>query len=107
MVRFTRMAAVALTCLAVSGCAYQLNGWLYTDVGVPGRAQDLPAGVSHAGAKEGKSCGNSILGLVATGDASIDAARRAGGITNILVVDHHFTNILGLFSTLCTVVRGN
>ena len=107
MVRFTRMAAVALTCLAISGCAGTLTGFLYTDLALPGRAQDLPAGVSHAGAKEGKSCGNSILGLVATGDASIDAARRAGGINNVLVVDHHYTSILGLFATYCTVVRGN
>ena len=107
MVRFTRLAGVALVCLTMSGCAGVLNGFLYTDVGLPGRAQDLPAGSNHAGTKEGKSCGSSILGLVATGDASIDGARRAGGITTILVVDHHYTTILGLFSTLCTNVRGN
>ena len=47
------------------------------------------------------------LGIIATGDASIDAAKKAGGITNVASVDHDSTSILGLFATFCTVVKGN
>ena len=38
--------------------------------------------------KEGKACGTSILGGVAQGDASIAAAKAAGGITKVTSVDH-------------------
>ena len=48
-----------------------------------------------------------ILGLIATGDSSIDAAKKAGGIKDVSSVDHDSTSILGLFGTFCTVVKGN
>ena len=48
----------------------------------------------------------SILGLVAIGDASIDAAKSAGGIAQVASVDHHSFSILGIYGTLCTQVKG-
>lgn len=56
--------------------------------------------------KAGKSCGSNILGLVATGNTSIDAAKKKGGITKVATVDFEGTSILGLYSTVCLVVRG-
>ncbi len=53
--------------------------------------------ISNAGAsKVGTAEATSILGLVATGDVSIDAAAKAGGITKIHHVDEECTAILGI-----------
>ena len=49
---------------------------------------------------------SNILGLVTIGDASINAAARAGGITRISHVDRRQTSILGVISTYETIVHG-
>jgi hypothetical protein len=56
--------------------------------------------------KEGKACANTIMGLVATGDASISAAKAAGGITEVAHVDHSAKSILGVVAEFCTIVKG-
>jgi len=43
---------------------------------------------------------------VATGDASISAAKAAGGITEISHVDHSAKNIVGIIAEFCTIVKG-
>jgi hypothetical protein len=57
--------------------------------------------------KEGKACGQSILGAVAQGDASIMAAKANGGITKVSSVDHTAKSILGIWGEWCTIVKGN
>jgi len=57
--------------------------------------------------KEGKACMDTILGLVARGDASVRAAKAAGGITEVSVVDHSARNFLNIVGEYCTIVRGN
>lgn len=56
--------------------------------------------------KEGKACANTILGMVATGDASISAAKKAGGITTVAHVDHSAKSIVGIVAEFCTIVYG-
>jgi hypothetical protein len=56
--------------------------------------------------KEGKACAQSIMGFVATGDASISAAKAAGGITEVAHVDHSAHSILGIVADYCTIVKG-
>ena len=58
------------------------------------------------GTKTGKACAMSILELVALGDASISAAKKEGGITQVAHVDYDVMNILGVYGTVCTVVVG-
>jgi hypothetical protein len=58
------------------------------------------------GPKSGESCAMSILGLVATGDASVDTAAHLAGITTVSHVDHRTSNILGIYGEYCTVVHG-
>lgn len=77
-----------------------VQGWLYTGV------QSGLAVSAQAGPKTGEACAMSILGLIATGDASIDTARRNGGITSISIVDEKSTQILGLYASHCTIVHG-
>ncbi len=56
--------------------------------------------------KTSKACAQSVLGLVAFGDASIETAKRSGGITKVATVDHETFNIFYFFGQYCTVVYG-
>jgi hypothetical protein len=97
-------ALAALVALSAMGCMAVYSpaiGVLYAEVYGP-----IDAGTA-VGNKEGVSCAQSILGLVATGDASIKAAARDGGITKIDSVDHYTRNILGILGEFCTIVRGS
>ncbi|MBX3025071.1 TRL-like family protein [bacterium] len=98
------MMLTAASALFVSACQPVMSpaiGLFYADVKGP------IAATSTAGTKQGQSCARSILGIVATGDASIEAAKRAGGIREVSSVDHHTTNMLGIVGDFCTVVTGN
>jgi len=75
-------------------------GALYLDVKGPVTA------TSSSGTREGKACAQTILGMVGTGDASIDTAKRVGGITEVSSVDHSSKSILGITGEYCTIVRG-
>jgi len=89
----------------ISGCqivASPALGSIYTELQY-GDTATTATGAS----REGKACVQTILGLVATGDASIVAAKRAGGITTVSSVDHTAKSILGFFGEWCTVVKGN
>jgi hypothetical protein len=77
-------------------------GQFYTEVKLPVSATSNP----NTATKTGTSLCTSILGMVATGDASIEAAKQAGGITKVIHVDHHVKNILGIYGTYTTVVYG-
>lgn len=104
MKRFTAGLAGLIGVAMLSGCmavASPAIGVWYTDVYGPIDAGDT------VGSKEGKSCAQSVLALVATGDASIKAAAKAGGITKIASVDHYTRNILGVLGEFCTIVRGS
>ena len=97
-----------LTALAVvtllTGCAASMSpttGFLYTDVKGP-----LAATSNAASPKVGTAICTSILGLVATGDASVETAMKNGGITKIHHVDYHSTGILGIFATFTVTVYG-
>ena len=57
--------------------------------------------------KTGKACADSILGLVARGDASVRAAKQNGGITEVTSVDHSARNFLNIVAEWCTLVRGH
>ena len=95
--------AIALALLLPLGCVYSPTGpgILYMDVKGPmGPAKGTDTG------KVGRACANTFLALFAVGDASIETAKRDGGITEVTTVDHHSTNILG-FGSFCTVVTGS
>ena len=99
------LAVIALVGLSLSGCqivASPMLGGIYNETKYGDVATD-EAGAS----KEGKACGQSILGWVATGDASVAAAKAGGGITKVASVDHFAKNILGILGEWCTSLRGN
>ena len=95
------VAVVAVAAL-LTGCASPYpQGILYTELKLPTAAT---SNATVAKEKVGISMCTSILSWVATGDASIDAAMKNGGITKIHHVDWDAKNILGLYGEYkCTV----
>ncbi|MDD5507183.1 MAG: TRL-like family protein [Bacteroidales bacterium] len=88
----------------LAGCAVvktPLTGFIYSDVKAP-FAVTSNTGADRVGTAEATS----ILGIVALGDASIDAAAKSAGITKIHHVDEHVTGILGIYARYKVVVYG-
>lgn len=99
------LSLAVLLGLSTAGCqivASPLAGVIYNETKYGDVATD-----EAVANKEGKACGTSILGWIATGDASIQAAKTAGGIAKVASVDHSAKNLLGIFGEWCTIVRGN
>jgi hypothetical protein len=93
-------ATVGSGCAMASGGMGGVSGSLYSGYkmgGVVGPGQ---------GTKTGQACASSILGIIGTGDASLAAAKAAGGITQVAHVDHDNFSILGLYASTCTVAVG-
>jgi hypothetical protein len=90
--------------LIANGCAMArgpVNGFVYSDL-----HSSVAATSNQAGNRVGEACATSILGIYASGDASIEAARRNGGITLISSVDESSNSYVGVYAKYCTIVRG-
>lgn len=101
-----KLKAIFLTAIAfsLSGCAVTsspVGNAIFTDVSGP-----VAVSTAQEASKFGKSCAHNVLGMVATGDASIEAAKKAGNISTVSSVDGHGTSVLFLYSRYCTVVKG-
>lgn len=99
------MAGLAIGLGFCAGCAAvatPLTGTIYTSVKYPSMASNEAA----PGPRRGEATASSILGIVATGDASIAAAARNGGIRKINTADTEGWSLLGLYATYTTVVTG-
>ena len=94
---------VAVACAAMlTGCASVAPvGVLYTEMTLP-----LDATSADGGSKEGEAVCTTVLGLIATGDCSLETARSNGGITTVTHADWHTSNILGLIGTYTLTVYG-
>ena len=101
----TTLMLVGLFCLLVlGGCqsvASPVAGIWIQDVSYP-----LDAGTTRVGAKEGKACATSYVGVFAMGDASIKKAAENGGIKQIDTVEATVQNFI-VIGHFCTVVRGS
>ena len=105
----TLLGGAMASCLF--GCAFLGYGYpvgsLYTGTQVPhGINRNETSGQAKSGDKKGESCATGILSAAAFGDASLDAAKKAGGITEVHSVEFHGTSILGVYSQGCTEVHG-
>lgn len=99
--------AVFASVLAISGCAgsgpHTSGGVIFTSVKGPVNGTPIPKA-----AKEGMACASNILGMVATGDNSISAAKEAGGIQRVASIDYSRFSVLGvIYEKVCTIVKGN
>lgn len=86
--------------LFLGGCASAIpQGALFTDVKLPAAASS-----NTVAAKVGRSYCKSYLGVVAIGDASVETAKKNGGITKVTSVDWKAKSVLGLVGEYeCTV----
>jgi hypothetical protein len=78
-------------------------GIVYTDIHAP---LDTDANATPVTSKSGEAESMSILGLVATGDASVHAAAAAGGLQKVEHVDYYYFNVLGVIQRFRTVAYG-
>lgn len=102
MSKSVKIMLVALLSVLFVGCAGPLpRGSLFTGVTMPVAATDSASSI-----KVGEATCTSILGLIAIGDCSVLAAKKAGRITKVSSVDWKVKNILGLVGEYTTVVRG-
>lgn len=102
--RMTLISSALAATLFLGGCMAALSptfGAIFTDTKY---SQDH-AGTAAA-SKTGRACAQSVLGLVATGDATVATAKAQGGITEVLDVQHEVKNYLGFYAQYCTVVKG-
>jgi hypothetical protein len=104
MKRMALVTLVLFVSVLLAGCAtpYPM-GALYTEIKAPVASGN--GGLSYS--KVGVAKCTSILGLVATGDASIKVAAANGGIKTIKYVDYDAKNILGIYGEYTTTVYGD
>lgn len=105
-----KLGLVALLASSLGGCASlgYPAGSIYQGTTVPHvMDRNNTEGQAKTGDKSGEACATGILGLAAWGDASLDAAKKAGGnISDVHSVEFRGFGILGIYSQGCTVVHG-
>jgi hypothetical protein len=104
----TVLAALCVTMMTGCGATIAMfgGGALYQDVKTPMNDVSYWGPSTGSVMKRGEASFSSILGIVATGDASLKAAMDQGGITKIHHIDQQVTNILGIIATYKVVVYG-
>ena len=88
----------------MSSCAVgksPIAGLAYTDI-----KDGLTVTSNTGSSKVGTAKAVGYVGLVATGDASIEAASKQAGITRVQHADYQTTSILGIYTTYTTIVYG-
>ena len=104
MSRSWTIGVLSLGVIILTGCqpvASPVMGIIFNDT-----KYGYIATTNATATKEGKACAQSIMGLVATGDASISTAKAAGGITEVAHIDYTAHSILGIVADFCTIVKG-
>ncbi|MBN2506081.1 MAG: TRL-like protein family [Verrucomicrobia bacterium] len=110
MKKLIAYSSVAALAVFLSGCAMvapsaqsgTLTGGLYTSVSTPHWVT-----TNTGSTKSGSASASSILGIVATGDASIQAAAASAGITKIHHVDQKIERILFFWAKYTVTVYGD
>lgn len=101
MKKFFALASVTLLFASCSVVKSPVAGMLYTDI-KDGMAVTNNSGSSKVGTAEVKG----YVGLIATGDASIQAAAKEAGITRIHHVDYQSKSYVGIYSSYTIIVYG-
>lgn len=60
---------------------------------------------TETGKKEGRACAKNILGIYLSGDMSVEAAKKNGGITKVASVNKEIKSY-AVYAEVCTVVTG-
>lgn len=104
MKRSITLVSLSLLLLTLSSCGFIADGpfgYMYTETETP-----IALGSADAGEKAGEACVKSFFGMIAVGDASIETAKKNGGISEIYTINRSNFSVLGMYSKQCTIVRG-
>jgi len=101
-------AALCAVVLAASGCyttpVMPPMGVIYADVRAPLTAEAEKPNVTE---QKGEASSQSILGLIAWGDCSLDTAAKNGKLTEIEFADYSYMNVIfGVYQKFTVVVHG-
>lgn len=101
MKKIFALAFVTMMFMSCSVVKSPVAGMLFTDI-KDGMAVTANAGSSKVGTAEVKA----YLGIIATGDASIQTAAKNAGITRIHHVDYQSKSYVGIYSVYTVIVYG-
>lgn len=97
---FTVLAVAAMGCATTSMSSR-------TGFAAVSMAKEAGEVSGASGSKMGTACSTNIAGIVATGDSSVEAAKKAGGISTVASVDYEYFTVLSFYGKVCTIVKGN
>lgn len=99
------LTGLALIALGLGGCA-NVRTVAPAALNITSSPVDLgPAAIANP-SKRGQACAENYLGWIAIGDASIDTAKRNGGISKVASVEQSVIRGLGYYARYCTIVSG-
>ena len=105
MKKLARRFTIAVVCASsLTGCA-TVGHAPVTSLITLNEKGPVAAGPAAGSSKVGRAEAWGIL-VFATGDASITAAMKNGGITRIHHIDHETLGILGVYAKYTTIVYG-
>ncbi|MCX7088179.1 MAG: TRL-like family protein [Methylococcales bacterium] len=98
-----RILAIASVAMGLTACAtpYPI-GSIMTNVSLPVQVTSNDGMAS----KVGEASCKSYLAMISTGDCSIEAAKKNGGITKVHHADWHANNLLGIIGNYKLMVYG-
>lgn len=101
------LALIAL----LTSCAQTSNG-VYSGIYTSWTDRDPISRVDNSvvATKTGKACVTNVLSIVVTGDSSIEAAKKDGGISKVSYVDRTYEGFwlyIPFFQKGCTIVKGS
>ena len=103
-----KIIVFAMLCVSLvmfTGCVIPMKGTVQTPIVMEHIASESVVDNGVRPIKRGEATSGGIF-LFGTGDASISAAMRNGGITRIHHIDYSVMNILYLYSEIKTIVYG-
>ncbi len=102
-VAFSGVLVMSLAGCAMTAPTSGIGGGVFVGVTEP---VGVGTGKVGSGLKRGAATCTNILGIIVSGDCSINTAARKAGIKEISFVDKEVNNILGLFGRVTVVVYG-
>ena len=101
---FKKIIIVSAIAGVLTGCA---SGLTPTSVGLITDVKGPIMATGVTGTKTGTSCAKTILGLVNSGDASIEAGKAAGDISVVASADYHTKGFYPFVGETCIIVTGH
>lgn len=95
---------ILVVTVVLTGCA---RGPSPTGLGLYTDVKGAVTATGETGSRKGIACAQSVLGLVNTGDASIETAKQNGGLKTVASVDYETTGSYPFYGKTCLIVTGS